>query len=88
MTAEVTGSAADRRQEGAVRQDEGAARSTVEDSEAVAMPSVGELLRGLTIAASDRRPPLEPAPGSYVRDPVPAAAAPGGQRHAVARCRK
>jgi hypothetical protein len=59
MTAEVTGSAAYRRDDGrgAVPQDEGAALSTVGNGEAAgAMASVGGLLRGLTSAAGEARP--------------------------------
>ncbi len=58
MTAETPGSAGDRRDDGrgAVPQDEGAALSTVENGEVVAIPSVGGLLRGLALAAAQARP--------------------------------
>jgi polyhydroxyalkanoate synthase subunit PhaC len=54
----VTEPAADRRDDalGAVPQDEGAALSTVENGEAVAIPSVGGLLRGVTLALGQARP--------------------------------
>ena len=63
MTGQLTGAAADRADEarGTLPQDEGAALSTVENGEAIALPSVGGLLRGA----------LEPAPGAYVMDRVP-----------------
>ena len=51
MTAQSTGAAADRADEprGAVPHDEGAALSTVENGEAIALPSVGGLLRGVAV---------------------------------------
>lgn len=58
MTTEVSRSVLDRGDDGrgGVPQDEGAALSTVENGEAVAMPSVGGLLRGLALALAQARP--------------------------------
>ena len=54
MTAQVTGPVEDVR--GAVPQDDGAALSTVENGEAVALPSVGGLLRGVALTLGQVRP--------------------------------
>ncbi len=58
MTVEVTGSAGDRGDDarGAVPQDDGAALSTVENGEAVGLPSVGGLLRGVALTLGQVRP--------------------------------
>ena len=58
MTADITSAAAHRADEarGAVPQDDGAALSTVENGEAVALPSVGGLLRGVALTLGQARP--------------------------------
>ena len=67
MTAEPSQAVLDHRDDGrgAVPHDDGAALSTIENGEAVALPSVGGLMRGLAFT-------LAQAPGSYVHDRVPA----------------
>ena len=54
MTAAQSRTAQDDR--GSVPQDEGAALSTVEGGEAVALPSLGGLVRGLVTALAQARP--------------------------------
>ncbi len=58
MSAEASRSTLDRRDDGrgAVPQDEGTALASVENGEAVGIPSVGGVLRGLTLALAQARP--------------------------------
>ena len=58
MTAEPSRAVLDRRDDGrgAVPHDDGAALSTVENGEAVALPSVGGLVRGLAFTLAQARP--------------------------------
>ena len=58
MTAEPSRAVLDRRDDGrgAVPHDDGAALSTVENGEAVGLPSVGGLVRGLAFTLAQARP--------------------------------
>lgn len=77
MTAEPSQAVLDHSDDGrgAVPHDDGAALSTIENGEAVALPSVGGLMRGLAFT-------LAQAPGCYVHDRVPPAGRASGD-HAV-----